>query len=858
MSSSALLPDARRAAAAGLLAACVVTAPALAQRSGSHVRPAAAGLRAVTLDADHDGRLDALSVSPGSRVGRLAPSAIRVRGHVVRRLSRTRGHLVVRLRETNADTGARPRLRVRLHGRWHSVAVHDGAAPVLLSVIRDERRHRVVMRFSEGVRAPALSARAFVPRSRGWTFLGLGGATIAPTTVSGLGTPVITATVPVSAPAPTSVVVNHGALGDRSGNLVSQLRRSVASPSMSGWHVLHNPIDPAQQTSLAFCDRSHWLQPWRGYLDTRPTSALLDATGVNMNVGPAQFADTARLLADRGFHRARIEIGWDQMSYDRPDQLRDPAGLLARIQILKQYGIRPLILLNAHHGVPGPAAFFDLRLTQDAPAGARQVQIDPALVSSIVPGRTGIANLTDYKADEVIFTAVTPGGLATLSKPLPRALSAGTYRGSTLRFEPFARPSRGDGSPNPRFEQTLSGWLQYVSAVTHTVRDALGSDSFDVEVWNELNFGSDFLDAGRYYDPLPAELGGQGDTNRQLLGRTVSWLRNPANGVSRVGIGDGFASQTPFAAGSTEPTGVTAMSKHPYSGARQVFGANTGASSCRPVNALGQREGTAAGGDWQDAFTPSYVDYFPEYYLTALQTEHLIRDVSPFTTDLYGTTHGRATGPGVWVTETNMDPAQAGLTGAPKSRMQAKSTLRTLVSFVSKGVSVIDFYAATGDQFGLIDPAFFRNTSDMTAGGPTLNAVSRLMGTMGTSQITVPRALSLLSVADRHDHKQFDGDGTAAHPALYNRDVVAVLPFQSSDRRFVVPAYVMTRDVAQDLAPETYRLEIGGVSGYTARVSASDPLTGTTTAATIISRTRSSITIQTDLTDSPRLLEISD
>ncbi len=633
---------------------------------------------------------------------------------------------------------------------------------------------------------------------------------------------------------------------------------AAAAASTQGWHVLSKPIDPAQQTGLAFCDRSHWLQPWRGYLDTRPTSALLGAAGINLNVAPDQLAAAARLLATRGFHRARIEIGWSEMSYDHPDELTDTAGVAARIRILAQNGIRPLILLNANQGVPGPASFFDVSVAQPAPAGARQVQLDPTTLPSIVPGRTGLANLTGYTADEVIFTAVSPTGLATLSKPLPRALAAGPAPASTLRYEPFARPFTSGGGANPRFEQTLAGWLQYVRAVTRTARDAVGSDAFDVEVWNELNFGSDFLDAGRYYDPLPLELGGQGDTNRQLLGRTVSWLRNPANGVSRVGIGDGFASQTPFAAGSTEPTGVTAMSKHPYSGARQVFGASTGASSCRPVNALGQREGTAAGGDWQDAFTPSYVDYFPEYYLTALQTEHLIRDVSPFTTDLYGTTHGRATGPGVWVTETNMDPAQAGLTGAPKSRMQAKSTLRTLVSFVSKGVSVIDFYAATGDQFGLIDPAFFRNTSDMTAGGPTLNAVSRLMGTMGTSQITVPRALSLLSVADRHDHKQFDGDGTAAHPALYNRDVVAVLPFQSSDRRFVVPAYVMTRDVAQDLAPETYRLEIGGVSGYTARVSASDPLTGTTTATTIISRTRSSITIQTDLTDSPRLLEISD
>ena len=36
--------------------------------------------------------------------------------------------------------------------------------------------------------------------------------------------------------------------------------------------------------------------------------------------------------------------------------------------------------------------------------------------------------------------------------------------------------------------------------------------------------------------------------------------------------------------------------------------------------------------------------------------------------------------------------------------MHAKATLRALVSYVSKGVQAIDFFAATGAHFGLIDP----------------------------------------------------------------------------------------------------------------------------------------------------------
>ena len=39
-------------------------------------------------------------------------------------------------------------------------------------------------------------------------------------------------------------------------------------PSRGG--VVTRYIDPAQQTAVFFGARSHWLQPWRAYLDTPP------------------------------------------------------------------------------------------------------------------------------------------------------------------------------------------------------------------------------------------------------------------------------------------------------------------------------------------------------------------------------------------------------------------------------------------------------------------------------------------------------------------------------------------------------------------------------------------------------------
>jgi len=143
-------------------------------------------------------------------------------------------------------------------------------------------------------------------------------------------------------------------------------------------------------------------------------------------------------------------------------------------------------------------------------------------------------------------------------------------------------------------------------------------------------------------------------------------------------------------------------------------------------------------------------------------------------------------------------------------------------------------------------------------------------GFAGATPISSPRQLQLHQIADQHNRKQFSGDGTAAHPALYNRDVLAFLPFQLDDSTFVAPVYVMTRDMAQvhrpdasssdvtryDLPPEKYRLTIGGIRGATPQVSLRDPMTGSDAPVQVVSREGDRLTIQLEATDSPRLLKI--
>jgi thrombospondin type 3 repeat protein len=665
-----------------------------------------------------------------------------------------------------------------------------------------------------------------------------------------------------------------------------------------------NPIDPAQQTLLSFGDRSHWLQPWRGYLDTVPATKLRDAVGINIDnmVAVSEVPNLARLLAASGFKRARYEIGWDSIDYDDPSRMRNLGEVRTTLTALRDNGIRPLVLLNSNHGIPCPTRFFDARIVQFAARGARQVVLDSATALAVVPGKTGLNSLTgDVKAADIIFTSVS-GDVASLSKPLPRDLSPGTYPAATLRYAPFGPPQLSDGTPNPGFEETLAGWLSYVHVVTRETRNILGNDNFDVEIWNELGFGSDFLYSDRYY--APPLMSGSGDPTYVIPSRTIAWLRDPANGVSGVGIGNGFESQRPWASGATSPLGLTALSKHPYRNMRR-FPQDSGndAPGIRPLDALGRVDGTYDGATnrWSDNFAPIYDAFFPEYYLNAIQTEHFIRDLSPITTDLYGTPHGRFTGPAggqpptMWVTEWNMDPSgadpsnPANAGGPPLSRltdgdvrhMQAKAVLRFLTAWVNKGVSAVHFFAVKQGNLALVDPGFFTALHQGGGaypgddlGGETMMAVRGLSAALtGAEPVGQTRSLSLQEIGDYEGRMQFEGDGTAAHPPLYDRDVVAFFPYQVNDHRFVIPVYVMTRNIAKlyrpeapvgdttryDLPDERFRLSIGGLRTSTRiAVRASDPLSGRSIATRVVSHSGDSLVVELPLTDSPRLLTIDE
>ncbi len=703
---------------------------------------------------------------------------------------------------------------------------------------------------------------------------------------------------------------------------------SASGPWPTGG-VLTDPIDPRFLTAVPFGASSFWIQPWRAYLDTWLASRLLDSVGVNFNVPTAQAEDTAQLLQDSGFKLARIGVAWNSISYSDPTALRpaDEASLTARLTALHRHGLRPLIILDSNSGDPAPSTAVTLETTSEAPAGSRSVPLTAASAAQVVPGKTGFDELTHFKGSpDILVSSVGAGDAATLSRPLPGALAAGAHRGTTLLYAPFGPPQLPSGTPNPAFETPLKGWLSYVAAVCREAASVVGPEGYDLEVWNELTFGSQFLNS-EYYSPASdseTEVGSEGEAGSEaegasnapskgevtqevvkaLLDETVAYVRNPANGIPPgVGITDGFASETPFPSGAKAPLGLTALSKHPYQGA-ETFPASY-QDAIRPLNALGARD-TRAGekAPFTPLFTPSYQSLFPEYTLTGTSTETLIRDLSPATTDVYGFPHGRNVGPPgggpvqKWVTEYNLDSAgvtpvgpdevtpqtgpSAQLTPADKAHFEAKALLRSLVSMVGKGISREYFYAAAdAGDLSMISPSFTAAAEAHPTtypgdalGGEVMSAFHNLLthfegpgpGPEGTHQ------LQLLSIAQDGDHAQFAGDGTAAHPSLYDRDVLAVLPFQSSPTRFVVPVYVMTRDLLTlyepgapatdlsrfDLPPETFQITLGNLpeTADPPTVSAYDPLRGEATPARLVSRQGTTAVFELAATDYPRLLTV--
>lgn len=231
--------------------------------------------------------------------------------------------------------------------------------------------------------------------------------------------------------------------------------------------------------------------------------------------------------------------------------------------------------------------------------------------------------------------------------------------------------------------------------------------------------------------------------------------------------------------------------------------------------------------------------------------------------------------------------ALAALTPADKAHFHAKVALRSLVADVSKGISREYFYAAAPGGLSLVGEEFFSALQSNPGaypgdglGGETTTGLRNMLARFkspptpgpGPGPGEAPRQLTLQSIAQDGDHAQFAGDGSTPHPDLYDRDVLAVFPFQSSPTRFEIPVYVMTRNLLTlyepnqptsdihrfDLPDETFRITLGNLPEASGppSVSVYDPLRNESTPAHLVSETGDTATIEIAATDYPRILTL--
>jgi hypothetical protein len=631
--------------------------------------------------------------------------------------------------------------------------------------------------------------------------------------------------------------------------------------------------DPAYFYDVPFGTHSHWLQPWRAYLETVPAKVFLDGVGINMGLEPNR-ADPnllAQMLSKHGIRNGRLEIVWGAADY-HTEKISD-TWLRQQLQAAKKWGIRPVILLTAHQGYPTPALYFQRTVTKNAQAGSQTVELDDT--SNLIVGRSGISNLTDNWQAEALITAIN-GKQVTLSKRLPKTINAGSQiQMATLKYLPFSAPG------TPDYRQTIQGWQQFVGEVARFATDALGTTNlankgFDLEIWNEATiFGSEFLSIDNYYDRPPVKY----DKNSiwtNLITATADYVNVHPAQFRGVKIGNGFANTSEKIAASTLPKSIDAISKHPYA-SRLTYPAQTWGDT--RIDALGQKTN----------FIPSYSVLFPEFYGTALSGNNLVRDFGPFTEKINGAKHGRyarvidrnVVPTEVWITEVGIAPTKDGF-NQPSAKnpandrqtgliLKAKTTARYYTFYLNKGVTKVQLFSASvgDDWLGIVQDNFLEYAKtnnvypqdDRDYVSPALKITGRIVAQMKRNldpNLNKTRQIQLDSIRDPHNRFQFVGDGTAAHPNLYDRDVFAFLPYQVNSQRFVIPYYVMTRDVTKNLRPEQFTIQISKLKAQGATVSVYDPMHDRTLPVSIDRRGRDFLSLTLSATDYPYLLIIQE
>lgn len=596
-------------------------------------------------------------------------------------------------------------------------------------------------------------------------------------------------------------------------------------------------IDPSQ-LDVPWPAHSFYKIPWRAFLDTKSGYDFLQGIGINYNV-PENDELAIRLLAEAGFKTFRIEIGWGNVSWDET-RLNNQERFEKILSLCKKYHIRPTILLNAHHGVPCPIKFFTVKLLASAPKGSRIIHL--ADTSNIVPERSGLSNLTDYWAGEVIITSVDlHTGECQLSKPLPKDLRAGEeVLIATLKYLPLHPVG------TPEFEETAGGWVKYAILVCDLL-NKMGFDSFDIEIWNELTFGSNFLERGinNYYDPPKVQfkvdfLHPEGHA-WELARRTISAIKEKFPQVRCIW---GFSNTTFFHTPIEElPPMTDGQSYHPYGTGTRKFPEGEQYRDKPELNV--------------DGYSPTFIMRMPEGWAhTFLQTESLMRLINPDARLRHPPQTERFYH---YITEHGVVPPECDINEEESAwLLKAKTLLRSFCFWLNKGIDVMHYFCAYDQSplgMGLLPPQLpsLSPDTDFQKSATLPLKVLKNIVTIFKDSIPLKKTDSLEVNVTVLGKQGIIFEGDEKHPPLKHSDVFAFLPFQLKEGRYAIAVYVMTYDVTKPMQEERYRLEIKGVGKPIRQVRLYDPLTDKYVTLRVI-QTGKSVIVEIPVLDYPRLL----
>jgi hypothetical protein len=614
--------------------------------------------------------------------------------------------------------------------------------------------------------------------------------------------------------------------------------------------LTENPAGfPAPITAIPFGALSHWLQPWRELCGTISIDQIEAGIGVMIGGYETQ-QDALDMLQQHGFRHVRIEIGWGSVDPKSEAQLVNQGRIEAFFARLRQARLRPLILLNANDGFPCPAIISKALVVEPAPEGTLSLTLNST--GGLVTNRSGLQNTGLRGMASVLITTINEQQVA-LSRPLPAGIPAGAeIQIATMNYEPFSQPG------TPRNERTILGWLRYVDLVAGAAIAGLGTTStadrgFDLEIWNELTFGSRFLAINNYYDPKLLDYNPR-LTWSDIVNRTATHVAAAGTKYSGVRLSDGFGATIPWPAASTEPPRVSAISRHPYPPQHNY--PKDEQLGIVALDADGRKT----------TFIPIYKSYFPEYFANAIQTESLCRDLSNQTNNIGKIAHGRLSRTvsgqispvDVWITEIGCAPHQWGITDPGQSeRLMTTFTLRSLFFHLAIGVGRVYVFDAfsTASGLGLV------NQSTPTVPSLPLLAIARILSTASANSDSQPPGpltpLTLTALRNPADEILFAGNGSANLPSMTAADCLVLLPVQASPARHVIIYYVMTRDVRVPLEEQNLQVAIQGKGIQHFSATCYDPVTDQYLALDSPIHIPGGVVLTLSATDVPRLLVLT-